>query len=481
MKRETPNLIVCALIIWALFIGGCATGGESTGPENGAACGNGVVEGVEECDDGDANSDTEPDACRTNCRLPWCGDGVVDSGEECDPPDGINCNADCRWIREDCGNGMVDPGEDCDGEDLAGATCESLGFDGGQLSCDSNCAFNTSSCYKCGDGVISGSEDCDGENLDGQTCQNLGFDGGELSCSEDCTFNTSACFVCGNGVKEEDEECDGSDLGGNTCQGLGFDGGDLICKSDCTLDTSGCHLCGDGICEPPEEDTCNCPEDCGSLCGDGCCNGNEDSTNCPEDCGTVCGDGVCNGDENSINCPEDCGDECGDGVCGPTENYCNCSADCPQPLVTDWNTGTWEGWTPAGSNWLISSGTPWSDNHARFSFSPTATYYTMTLTSPVIDLAGCAIADMDFDFAFSDWDGTGSNNLFVECSTNGSSWVSVGGFNTWYQSWGNHSAAKVTSFLDPCANSSTVWVRFRVTGNDSWGINYYAFNNVSVW
>jgi cysteine-rich repeat protein len=48
------------------------------------ACGNGVVESDEPCDDGAANSDTEPDACRTTCRLPACGDGVTDSDEGCD-------------------------------------------------------------------------------------------------------------------------------------------------------------------------------------------------------------------------------------------------------------------------------------------------------------------------------------------------------------------------------------------------------------
>ena len=56
-----------------------------------AVCGNGIVEPGEECDDGVNNSDTEPNACRTDCLLPSCGDGVVDSGEECD--DGIDNGA----------------------------------------------------------------------------------------------------------------------------------------------------------------------------------------------------------------------------------------------------------------------------------------------------------------------------------------------------------------------------------------------------
>lgn len=48
-------------------------------------CGNGTVEAGEECDDGAANSDADPDACRLNCRLPRCGDGVLDSDEACEP------------------------------------------------------------------------------------------------------------------------------------------------------------------------------------------------------------------------------------------------------------------------------------------------------------------------------------------------------------------------------------------------------------
>jgi len=56
-------------------------------------CGNGEVEGTEQCDDGPANSDTVPDACRTDCTNPRCGDGVVDTGEGCDDTGGF-C-ADC--------------------------------------------------------------------------------------------------------------------------------------------------------------------------------------------------------------------------------------------------------------------------------------------------------------------------------------------------------------------------------------------------
>lgn len=63
-----------------------------------STCGDGAVEGAEECDDGEANSDDEPDACRTTCLLPRCGDLVVDSGETCDDGNrigGDGCGPDC--------------------------------------------------------------------------------------------------------------------------------------------------------------------------------------------------------------------------------------------------------------------------------------------------------------------------------------------------------------------------------------------------
>lgn len=45
-----------------------------------------------------------------------------------------------------CGNGIVETGEACDGGDLAGASCTSLGFDFGSLSCSGSCTFDTGNC-----------------------------------------------------------------------------------------------------------------------------------------------------------------------------------------------------------------------------------------------------------------------------------------------------------------------------------------------
>ena len=45
-----------------------------------------------------------------------------------------------------CLNGVIDSGEDCDGGNLGGASCTSLGFLSGTLSCGANCLYDTSSC-----------------------------------------------------------------------------------------------------------------------------------------------------------------------------------------------------------------------------------------------------------------------------------------------------------------------------------------------
>lgn len=63
-----------------------------------SVCGDSQLYGPEECDEGSANSDSTPDACRTSCLAPSCGDGVVDSGESCDDgntEDGDRCTNSC--------------------------------------------------------------------------------------------------------------------------------------------------------------------------------------------------------------------------------------------------------------------------------------------------------------------------------------------------------------------------------------------------
>jgi cysteine-rich repeat protein len=89
-------------------------------------CGDGVVSGSEECDDGTASNDGHYGGCLSNCHFAaYCGDGVKDFAEECDDADfttplytaepRIACTAACLAAAY-CGDGAIDAnyGETCD-------------------------------------------------------------------------------------------------------------------------------------------------------------------------------------------------------------------------------------------------------------------------------------------------------------------------------------------------------------------------------
>ncbi|HVV87757.1 MAG TPA: DUF4215 domain-containing protein [Kofleriaceae bacterium] len=205
-------------------------------------------------------------ACGDNRRAPACGDGVVDTGETCDDGNRVDndgCSAACRV--ESCGDGVVQAAEACDGADLEGESCESRGFASGTLGCAA-CAFDESGCvaHRCGDGILGPGEACDDGNHD----DNDGCD--------------HACHVesCGDGVVQTGEACDGADLEGATCEARGYASGTLACDASCGFDDSGCvaHRCGDGILGP------------GEACDDG---NDDDNDGCSHDCRIErCGDGI---------------------------------------------------------------------------------------------------------------------------------------------------------------------------------------------
>jgi MYXO-CTERM domain-containing protein len=66
-------------------------------------CGNSTLDPGELCDNGSANSDTMPDACRSDCSRARCGDGVKDTGEACDlglqnGAGGAACSSTCMMV-----------------------------------------------------------------------------------------------------------------------------------------------------------------------------------------------------------------------------------------------------------------------------------------------------------------------------------------------------------------------------------------------
>lgn len=161
-------------------------------PDAAGVCGDSEQDPGEVCDDGPANSDSNPDACRTDCRLPWCGDGVADTDEQCDQgaansdTDPDACRTSCTAPQ--CGDAVVDSGEECEG-DSGGVTCTDMGLNGGdQVVCDSACLLDPSGCAGCGNTI------CDVGQ--GETPQNCAVDCGPQAVSAGGNFT---CALLGDG------------------------------------------------------------------------------------------------------------------------------------------------------------------------------------------------------------------------------------------------------------------------------------------
>ncbi len=113
----------------------CDDGGESAACNTDctpAACGDGKLNASagEACDDAGESA-----TCNIDCSAAVCGDGMLNAtaSEECDPPDGVACNVDCMFS---CGNGVIDGAEECDdGNDLAGDGCHNCLVEPEELVC----------------------------------------------------------------------------------------------------------------------------------------------------------------------------------------------------------------------------------------------------------------------------------------------------------------------------------------------------------
>jgi len=67
-----------------------------------ATCGNGALDGIEQCDDGNA---VDGDGCDSNCTPTGCGNGIRSAPEECDDGNTVNgdgCPATCAFSELDC-------------------------------------------------------------------------------------------------------------------------------------------------------------------------------------------------------------------------------------------------------------------------------------------------------------------------------------------------------------------------------------------
>ncbi len=363
-----------------------------------SCCGDGVLDMGEECDNGSANSDTNPDACRTDCTLPVCGDGVQDTGEECDNgaansdtnPDA--CRTTC--VLPACGDGVTDSGEDCDDanadntdaclDTCVDASCGDGFVQAGVEECDDANADNTDACLDtcvnatCGDGFVqAGVEECDDANADNtdsclDTCVNAtcgdGFvQAGVEECDDANADNTDDCLdtcvnaTCGDGFTQAGvEECDDGMANSDTTPDA--------CRTTCVL-----PACGDDVVDSGEEcdngaansdttpdacrTTCENPScgddvvDTGEECDNGALNSNTEPNACRLSCNLPsCGDNVtdngeaCDDGGESATCDDDCTDvECGDGNtneaagedCDDSGASATCDVDCSDAICGD--------------------------------------------------------------------------------------------------------------------------------------------------
>jgi cysteine-rich repeat protein len=202
-------------------------------------CGDGFVEGDEQCDLGGANDDEGE--CKRDCTPASCGDGLLGPGEACDDGNLVahdQCTNACQPAA--CGDGVLHDGEACD---------DANAEDGD--ACTNACAMAT-----CGDGIVwQGNEQCDdGNDSSEDDCTTEcvpagcgdGITNGQEQCDDANAISTDACIdcvlpTCGDGqLWAGVEACDGVDLNGATCVTQGFGSGNLGCTARCTYDTSGC-------------------------------------------------------------------------------------------------------------------------------------------------------------------------------------------------------------------------------------------------
>lgn len=348
-------------------------------------CGDGVVDGDEECDPNDRNANLPPgqrctDQCRicgnniatapeqcdgmigggacrlaagvagpcvqcTNqCTIDHCGNGVKDMGEDCDIKDLADrlviagrCTANCT--EDKCGNGVKDPNEKCDPTDPADpnkATCDGIGA---AAPCQNYC----------GDGQTGGVEKCDnGVQNDGKSNVN------GVICMANCTVKPA---VCGDAIKDPGEDCDLGDPAKGVPTGMNGMAG-----STCSKQCKNINVCPamDGVFP--------------SVCSEtgGCANFVESST--PLVCGPT-GVGLCGHCQVCGDGKPDVYEECDHGAANGTPGD-TCDANCHNLVLTPGSldcTGTLDAdkdhytilcsvtpaaGPPAGWTWTAESGTP---------------------------------------------------------------------------------------------------------------------------
>ncbi len=231
------------------------------------------IEGCTLCitEDCETNCQTCENVTTGQCMGNICGDGETQSPND----DGIN---------EVC-----DDGENNGEYDYCAIDCLSEGT-------------------YCGDGIINGDEECDGSDLGTHTCEDEGFDGGTLTCDSDCTLNDDACSN-----DENDEDSDNEEIPTTTI----ITSNTVAAESSCTPNWECDDVWGECI-DGTQVRTCVDINQCGSNEGMP-----EISQSCVVEIKETCSDGIKNQGEAGIDCGGPCENKCsiftivGSAISGP--------------------------------------------------------------------------------------------------------------------------------------------------------------------
>ncbi len=335
--------------------GAAGQGGSAGGA--GQTCGNGKLEGTEECDD---DNSAGKDGCENDCSFTCiagnpardkCDDGNACNGVEtcssenrCDPgtppADGTSCGTDSfcvggNCVPKSCGDGQPQTGEECDDGDVDDTN-----------GCTTACKFSCLSTDSTRDCSTSGDE-CAGTNVCDDTKHTC--TGGTAKSDNDpcnggagyCASGVCTTAACGNSKPEPGEDCDD----GNTDD---TDGCTKACKFTCTAgtqcsDSNVCTLdqCNANKCANPA-DTSQNGKACtvGSVtgvcaagacvpasCGDGIVNGNDQcdkaaqngvpGSGCSASCTFECANNAACSDNNPCTGTEVCANITGGKTCQP--------------------------------------------------------------------------------------------------------------------------------------------------------------------
>ncbi len=300
---RTLSYLTCLL---ALSIAGCTTDNPALEAdasdvdmsEPPLACGNGVVDDGEDCDDGNGFNG---DGCDTGCRFSCISDARCDDKEMCNgaetcdiathtcktgstAADGTVCGTGkaCKGgacVDSTCGDMVITSGEECDdGNVTLGDGCDACKFSCVSTDSARNCtpADSCAGPSTCNDSMHT----CSVRTpiADGLACP------GNADPKIYCSAGSCKMSVCNNGTLERGETCDDGDMDQNN-------GCRTDCSYSCAVPNTDCPAvpCQTRTCSA--QHTCMPVPDAGAN-GTSCGNGNVCSNGACVPPGTMCGNGV---------------------------------------------------------------------------------------------------------------------------------------------------------------------------------------------